>query len=173
MPARVAVREGDGEGGDATLFSIHDRFYNGMRQLGKKNQNKTWTGAEAKKKKQKKRRDVHQGGGARGAGCSPGVMPFHRAPTPSSFATVIMVPNMPLYLGLTPAAAALCSCRRTLAVSMGMVHASANDAEKALAARLLTKEFFWDAAGGGDIATVRVDGGLPVFKSGRGGGVWL
>ena len=70
----------------------------------------------------------------------PGVMPFHSAPTPSSLATVAIVPTMPLYLGFGPPfAAAPCSCRRTFAVSMGIVHASANDAENALAARLPTK----------------------------------
>jgi hypothetical protein len=76
-------------------------------------------------------------------------MPFQSAPTPSSRATVIIVPIMPLYLG-GPVADA-CSCSRTFAVSMGMVHASAKEAEKALAARLLTKLLRCCAAARGDM----------------------
>lgn len=86
----------------------------------------------------------------------PGVMPFQSAPAPSSRATVTIVPNIPLYLGAAPPAAdAPWSCRRTFAVSSGMVHASAKEAENALAARLPMKLFRWPEEGG-DMVTGRV-----------------
>lgn len=44
---------------------------------------------------------------------------------PSSFAMVPIVPIMPRYFSVSPGFGADCNCRRTLAVSMGKVHASA------------------------------------------------
>ena len=83
-------------------------------------------------------------------------MPFQSAPAPSSRATVTIVPNIPLYLGAAPPATdAPWSCRRTFAVSSGMVHASAKEAENALAARLPMKLFRWPEEGG-DMVTGRV-----------------
>ena len=79
--------------------------------------------------------------------CKPGVNPFQSALSPSSFITVFVVPNRPLYFGVTPSYILFVFCiyNLTLTVSIGRVTDSATHAEKLAMNPFLRKNIVLDS----------------------------